>query len=132
MSADIRSQVLSTCEKLPSPYSGELDDPVTNRFCVALMRARDIASCLNGSCPSYQSQLRTSQYRRVRPLPSKLIDIFESALRVPRTRQDRPSLGHKTRAVCTRTGLFLVRPEAARTQFCTLDSLPAESAQSPD
>tara|TARA_A100001391_G_scaffold175066_1_gene137776 strand:- start:369 stop:1037 length:669 start_codon:yes stop_codon:yes gene_type:complete len=38
---DILSMVLSTWEKFPSPFSDELEDPVTNRFCVALKRARD-------------------------------------------------------------------------------------------
>lgn len=38
---DILSLVLSTWEKFPSPYADELEDPVTIRFCVALIRARD-------------------------------------------------------------------------------------------
>ncbi len=38
---DILSMVLLTWEKFPSPFSDEFEDPVTNRFCVALKRTRD-------------------------------------------------------------------------------------------
>lgn len=38
---NILSMVLSTWEKFPLPLSDELEDPVTNRFCASLIRARD-------------------------------------------------------------------------------------------